>query len=94
MVPRPSGKELKHTNIFPKYNRKLDETSESIVDLGYPVTLLLLLVLCYLQIGNLKWHLLAKGCYKENEYKAYQIYYLYKCSRMSIEILSHNLSSF
>lgn len=26
----------------------------------------------YLQIGNLKWNLLFKGYYKENEYKAFK----------------------
>ena len=76
------GKELKHNDTFPRNNREVNETNESREELDYSVTYLLLLAFCYLQIGNLKWNLLSKVHYEENEYKPYQIYYLYKYSRM------------
>lgn len=88
------GKESKHNDIVPKNNGEADGTNESTEDFDYPITNLLPLGFCYLQTGNLKWNLLSKGHYEENEYKAYQMYYLYKWSRINIEILSHNLSLF
>lgn len=36
--PMPPGKELKHNNAFPRNDREVDETNESIEPLDYSVT--------------------------------------------------------
>lgn len=88
------AKEHDHNDTFPKNNREADGTNESTEDFDYPIIHLLPLGFCYLQTGNLKWNLLSKGHCKENEYKAYEMHYLYKWSRINIETLPHDLSLF
>lgn len=87
---------VKSSNIMKHFLRIIEDggTNESIEDFDYPVTHLLPLDFCYLHNGNLKRNLLSNSHYEKNEYKAYQVYYLYECSRMSIEILAHILSLF
>lgn len=58
------GKKPKHNDTFSKNNREADETNESKESFDYPVTHLLPLGFCCLQIWNLKWHLLTKGHYE------------------------------
>lgn len=80
---------LKQNDSVPKNNK----TNTSVEDFETILSSIACLWVLLFTNWDLKWNLPSKRPYEENEYKAYQIYYLYKCSRMSIEILAHNFSS-
>lgn len=70
------GNKLKQNEAVPEDNRERMMGPMNLQKILAILSSISCLGFCCLQTGNLKWNLLSNRPYEENEYKAYQIYYL------------------